>query len=70
MRCMVLPSVFFPMASAILVQETQSAKDIDMTCPKMLPIKATKCLQGGPMSLDWPVDPSAKFNVFQIFAVS
>ena len=45
----------------MLVQETQSAKDIAMTCPKMLPIKATTCLQVGPVSLDWPVDPFARF---------
>ena len=37
--------------------ETPSAKDTDMTCSKMLRIKATTCLQVGPMSLDWPVDP-------------
>ena len=44
------------------VQETQSAKDTDMTCSKTLPIKATTCLQVGPMSLDWPVDPWARFD--------
>ena len=44
----------------MLVQETQSAKDINITCSKMLPIKATTCLQVGPMSLDWPVDPFAR----------
>ena len=31
----------------------------DMTCSKMLPIKATTCLHVGPMSLDWPVHPFA-----------
>ena len=46
----------------MLVQETQSAKDTDMTCSKMLPIKATTRLQVGPMSLDWPVDPFARFG--------
>ena len=47
---------------SILVQETQSAKDVDMTCPKMLPFKATTCLQAGPMSLDWLVDPFSKIR--------
>ena len=31
-----------------------------MTCSNMLPIKATTCLQVGPMSLDWPVHPVAR----------
>ena len=44
----------------MLVQETQSAKDTDMTCCKMLLIKATTCLQVGPMSWVWPVDLFAK----------
>ena len=63
-------SALWPQSQSILVQETQSAKDIDMTCSKMFPIKATTCLQVGPMSLDWPVDPFARFNFFQIFAFS
>ena len=36
---------------------TNSAKDTDMTCSKMLLNKASTCLQVGPTSLDWPVDP-------------
>ena len=47
---------------SILVQETQSAKDIDMTCSKMFPIKATTYLQVGRVSLDWLVDPFARFD--------
>ena len=43
------------------MQETQSAKDIDLTCFKMFPIKAATWLQVGPMSLDWPVDLFARF---------
>ena len=37
---------------SILVQETQSAKDIDLTCFKMFPFAAVTCLHVGPMSLD------------------
>ena len=44
---------------SIWVQETQSAKDTDMTCSKMLLIKATTCSQVGPMSFHWLVDPFA-----------
>ena len=42
---------------SILEQEPQSAKDTDMTCSKMLPVKTATCLELGPMSLDWPVHP-------------
>ena len=45
-----------------LVQETQSVKDIDLICFKTFPIKAVSCLQVGPMSLDWLVDPFARFD--------
>ena len=57
--------LFFPMASERpihIVQETQPAKDIDLTCFKTFPIEATTCLQVGPMSLEWPVDPFAGFD--------
>ena len=47
---------------SILVQEAQSAKDIDLICFKTFPIKAATCLQVGPMSLDWLVDPFARFD--------
>ena len=60
--CLLFSAPWLRSNQSILVQETQSAKDIDMTCSKMLPIKATTCLQVGPMSLDWLVDPSARFD--------
>ena len=59
LSCLLFSALWLRCNQSILVQETQSAKDIDMTCAKMLPIKATTCLQVGPMSLDWPVDPFA-----------
>ena len=52
----------FSGANSLLVQEIQPAKDIDLTCFKTFPIKATTCSQVGPMSLDWPVDPIARFD--------
>ena len=52
-------------SQSLLVQEIQSAKDIDLTCFKTFPIKAATCLQVGPMSLDWPVDPYARFDQFR-----
>ena len=62
LSCLFFSALWHQRSQYILVQKTQSAKDIDMTCPKMLPIKATTCLQVGPMSLDWPVDPFARFH--------
>ena len=52
----------FSRANLFLVQETQPAQDIDLTCFKTFPIKAATCLQVGAMSLDWPVDPCARFD--------
>ena len=47
----------------MLVQEIQSAKGFDLTCFKTFPIKATTCVQVGPMSLDWPVNPIARYDI-------
>ena len=49
-------------ASPYWCRRPKSAKVIDMTCSKMFPIKATTCSQVGPMSLDWLVDPFARFD--------
>ena len=69
MRSIVVFLVYCPMDSTeqiyILTQENQPAKDIDLTCFKTFPIKATTCLQVGPMSLDWPMDPIARFDQFR-----
>ena len=60
LSCLFFSALWLRCNQSILVQETQSPKDTDMTCSKTLPIKATTCLQVGPMSLDWPVDPWAR----------
>ena len=62
LSCLLFSAQWLRCNQSILVQETQSVMDIDMTCSKMLTIKATTCLQVGPMSLDWPVDPFARFD--------
>ena len=49
-------------SQSILVQEIESAKDIDLTCSKTFPFKASTCLEAGPMSLDWTVDPITRFD--------
>ena len=63
MRYTILPSLstlWLRCNQSLLIQETQSAQDTDMTCSKMLLIKVTTCLQVGLMFLDWPVDPFAR----------
>ena len=62
MSCLFFFALWLQSNQSILVQETQSTKDIDLTCFKTFPIKTTTCLQVGPMSLDWPVDPFAIFD--------
>ena len=62
LSCLFFSALWLQGNQSILVLETQSAKHIDLTCFKTFPIKATICLQVGPMSLHWPVDPSARFD--------
>ena len=57
--CDALPCLLFP---ALWLQATQSAKATDLTCFKTFPITAVTCLQVGPTSFDWPVDPVARFD--------
>ena len=39
------------------MQETPSAKDVDLTCSTTFLFRDATCLPVGPMSLDWPVNP-------------
>ena len=49
-------------SQSLLMQENHPAKDIDLTCYKTFSTKTITFLQVGPMSLDWPVDPIARFD--------
>ena len=60
--CLLVSALWLRCNQSLLVQETQSAKDIDLICYKTFTIKATTCLQVDPMSLDWPVDPFARVD--------
>ena len=62
LSCLAFSALLLRSNQSILVRETHPAKDIDLTCFKTFPIKATTCLQVGPMTLDWPVDPFARFD--------
>ena len=52
LSCLLFSALWLRCNQSLLVQETQSAEDTDVTCSKMLPIQATTCLQVGPMFLD------------------
>ena len=62
LSCLFFSALWLQQSQSLLVQDIQSAKNIDLTCIKTFPIKAATCLQVGPMSLDWPVDPFARFD--------
>ena len=60
LSCLFFIALWLQSNQSFLVQEIQTAKDIDFTCFTTFPIKAATCLQAGPMSLDWPIDPFAR----------
>ena len=63
LSCLCFTALWLQQSQSILMQENQPAKDIDLTCLKTFPIQAaTTCLQVGPMSLDWLVNLSARFD--------
>ena len=62
LSCLFFTALWLQRSQSILVQENQPVKDFDLTCFKTFPIKATTCLQVGPMSLDWPLDRIARFD--------
>ena len=62
LSCLCFTALWLQQGQSILVQENQLAKDINLTCFKTFPIKATTCLQVGPMSMDLPVDPIGRFD--------
>ena len=63
LSCLFFSALCLQQSQSSFVQEIQSAKNIDLTCFKTLPIKAATCLPVGPMSLEWPVDPVARFDL-------
>ena len=61
--CLLFSALWLRCNYSILVQETQSVKDPDLTCFTTFPFNAVTCLLVGPMSLDWPVDPFARSDL-------
>ena len=62
LSCLFFTALWLQRSQSILTQEHRPAKDIELTCFKTFPTKTTTCLQVGAMSLDWPVDPIARFD--------
>ena len=48
---------------SILVQETHTAKDLDLTCFTTCLFKNVTCIPVGPTSLDWAIDPLARSDL-------
>ena len=55
--CLLFSALWLRCNQSLLVQETQPAKDLDLTCSTMFLFRDATCLQVGPLSLDWPVNP-------------
>ena len=62
LSCFFFSALWLQRSQFTLVQDIQSTKDTNLTCFKTFPINATLCLQSGPISLEWPVDPFAEFD--------
>ena len=57
LSCLLFSALWLRCNQSILVQETQSAKDLDLTCSATFLFRDATCLQVGPTSLDWPINP-------------
>ena len=62
MSCLFFTALLLQRSQTILVQENQPVTDSDWTCFKTFPVNTTTCLQVGPTSLYWPLDPIARFD--------
>ena len=57
LSCLIFSALWLRCSQSLLVQETQSGKDLELTCSTTFQFRDATCLQVGPMSLDWPVNP-------------
>ena len=70
LSCLFFSALWLRCNFSILVLDTQTVKDLDLTCFTMSLFGDATCPQVGPMSLDWPVNPFSKIRTFQIFPAS
>ena len=57
LSCLLFTALWLRCSQTIVVQETPSAKDVDLTCSCTFLLRDATRLPVGPMSLDWPVNP-------------
>ena len=62
LSCLLFSALWLRCNQSTLVQETRSAKDLDLTCATAILFCDATCHQVGPMSLDWPVNPLGRFD--------
>ena len=60
LSCLLFSALWLRCSQSVLVQETPSAKDVDLTCSTTFLFRDATCLLVGPMSLDWPVNPFSR----------
>ena len=65
LSCLFFSALWLRQSQSMLTQ-VQQTNDIDLTCYKTLPTKSVTCLQVEPMSLEWPVAPSAGSDMTNI----
>ena len=58
--CLLFSALWLRCSQSFLVQETWSAKDLDLTCSATFLFRDATCLQVGPLTLDWPINPSVR----------
>ena len=57
LSCLLFTALWVRCSQSKVLQETSSAKDVDLTCSITFLFNDATCLPVGPMSLDWPVNP-------------
>ena len=56
LSCLLFSTLWLRCSQSLSAQETQSAKDLDLTWSTTFLFRDATCLPVGPMSLDWPVN--------------
>ena len=57
LSCLLVTALWLRCSQSLVVQETPSVKDVDLTCSIAFLFRDATCLPIGPMSLDWRVNP-------------
>ena len=68
--CLLFSALWLRCSQSLFVQETQSAKDLDLTCSATFLLRDATCLPVGPMSLEWPIKPFWQIRFVRTLASS